>query len=56
MSSKHSTVKVKDPTTGKEVSLAPIKVWTLAPKRGKGVKIGLFKSPETGKYFRAKVE
>ncbi|HIQ11080.1 MAG TPA: chorismate-binding protein, partial [Pyrodictium sp.] len=21
----------------------------------KGVKIGLFKSPETGKYFRAKV-
>jgi hypothetical protein len=50
-------VKVRDPTTGKEVELVPIKVWTLAPKSraGKGVKIGLFKSPETGKPFRAKV-
>ncbi len=48
-------VKVKDPTTGKEVELVPEKVWTLAPKGRKGVKIGLFKSPETGKYFRAKV-
>ncbi|AFZ69800.1 MAG: chromatin protein Cren7 [Caldisphaera sp.] len=56
MSSKLPPVKVKDPTTGKEVTLTPIKVWTLAPKKGKGVKIGLFKSPETGKYFRAKVE
>ncbi len=49
------TVKVKDPTTGKEVDLVPEKVWTLAPRGRKGVKIGLFKSPETGKYFRAKV-
>ena len=49
------TVKVKDPTTGKEVNLVPEKVWTLAPRGRKGVKIGLFKSPETGKYFRAKV-
>ncbi|MCE4601974.1 MAG: chromatin protein Cren7 [Desulfurococcales archaeon] len=52
-------VKVKDPTTGKEVKLSPIKVWELSPKtrkgKGKGVKIGLFKSPDTGKYFRAKV-
>ncbi|NPA04706.1 MAG: chorismate-binding protein, partial [Crenarchaeota archaeon] len=44
-------VKVRDPTTGKEVELVPIKVWVLAPKGRKGVKIGLFKSPETGKYF-----
>lgn len=48
-------VKVKDSTTGKEVELVPEKVWNLAPKGRKGVKIGLFKSPETGKYFRAKV-
>ncbi len=48
-------VKVKDPTTGKEVELAPVKVWVLAPRGRKGVKIGLFKSPDTGKYFRAKV-
>ncbi|MCE4613225.1 MAG: chromatin protein Cren7 [Desulfurococcales archaeon] len=48
-------VRVKDPTTGKEVELEPIKVWKLAPRARKGVKIGLFKSPETGKYFRAKV-
>ncbi|MET1101880.1 MAG: chromatin protein Cren7 [Pyrodictiaceae archaeon] len=48
-------VKVRDPTTNKEVELTPIKVWTLAPKGRKGVKIGLFKSPDTGKYFRAKV-
>ncbi len=48
-------VKVRDPTTGQEVELEPIKVWPLAPKGRKGVKIGLFKSPTTGKYFRAKV-
>jgi len=53
--SKLPDVRVKDPTTGKDVELAPIKVWTLAPKTRKGVKIGLFKSPETGKFFRAKV-
>ncbi len=48
-------VKVKDPTTGKEIELVPLKVWQLSPRTRKGVKIGLFKSPETGKYFRAKV-
>ena len=48
-------VKVRDPTTGNEVELVPIKVWVLAPRGRKGVKIGLFKSPETGKYFRVKV-
>jgi len=52
---KKKSVKVKDPTTGKEVELVPEKVWSLAPRGRKGVKIGLFKSPETGKYFRAKV-
>ncbi len=55
MVARKKTVKVKDPTTGKEVELVPEKVWTLAPRGRKGVKIGLFKSPETGKYFRAKV-
>lgn len=50
-----SKVKVKDTTTGREVEIAPEKVWPLAPKGRKGVKIGLFKSPETGKYFRAKL-
>jgi len=48
-------VKVRDPYTGKEVELVPKKVWELKPKNRKGVKIGLFQSPETGKYFRAKV-
>lgn len=55
MSMSKKPVKVKDSTTGKEVELVPEKVWTLAPKGRKGVKIGLFKSPETGKYFRAKI-
>ncbi len=55
MVARKKTVKVKDPTTGKELELVPEKVWTLAPRGRKGVKIGLFKSPETGKYFRAKV-
>ncbi len=48
-------VKVRDPTSGQELEIEPIKVWKLAPKPRKGVKIGLFKSPITGKYFRAKV-
>ncbi len=48
-------VKVRDPYTGKEVQLVPKKVWELKPKNRKGVKIGLFQSPGTGKYFRAKV-
>ncbi len=48
-------VKVKDKTTGKIVELEPIKVWRLAPKGRKGIKIGLFQSPETKQYFRARV-
>ena len=55
MAKKYPEVKVRDPTTGKEVTLAPIKVWTLSPRGRKGVKIGLFKSPDTGRFFRAKV-
>ncbi|EHP68483.1 Chromatin protein Cren7 [Metallosphaera yellowstonensis MK1] len=47
-------VKVKTPG-GKEMDLTPEKAWTLAPKGRKGVKIGLFKDPETGKYFRHKL-
>jgi len=48
------SVKVKTPD-GKEVALVPKKVWMLAPKGRKGIKIGLFQDPSTGKYFRAKV-
>lgn len=48
-------VKVHDPTSGEDVEIVPKKVWELAPKGRKGVKIGLFRSPVTGKYFRAKV-
>lgn len=48
-------VPVLDKTTGKLVELEPIKVWTLGPKDKVKIKIGLFKSPETGKYFRARV-
>ena len=48
-------VRVRDTTAGVEAELVPIKVWVLGPRGGKGVKIGLFKSPKTGKYFRAKV-
>jgi hypothetical protein len=44
-------VKVKTPS-GKEVELVPEKVWELAPRGRKGVKIGLFKDPETGRYFQ----
>ena len=47
-------VKVRTPA-GVEKELVPKKVWMLAPKGRKGVKIGLFQDPETGKYFRAKV-
>ncbi|MEM1686328.1 MAG: chromatin protein Cren7 [Acidilobaceae archaeon] len=47
-------VKVKTPG-GVEADLVPKKVWMLQPKGGKGVKIGLFQDPQTGKYFRAKV-
>jgi len=48
-------VKVRDPTTGREEELVPIRVWVLAPRGRKGVKIGLFKSPVTGRYFRTRV-
>lgn len=47
-------VKVKTPG-GQEATLVPKKVWLLQPKGGKGVKIGLFQDPATGKFFRAKV-
>ncbi len=47
-------VMVKTPS-GVEKELVPKKVWILAPRGGKGVKIGLFQDPETGKYFRRKV-
>ncbi|MEZ0289526.1 MAG: chromatin protein Cren7 [Sulfolobales archaeon] len=48
-------IKIIDRTTGKEIEIAPIKVWSVGPKGRKAVKLGLFKSPETGRYFRAKV-
>jgi len=48
------TVKVKTPA-GKDVELIPKKVWRLSPGGRKGVKIGLFQDPETGKFFRFKV-
>nr|5WVY_A Chain A, Chromatin protein Cren7 [Saccharolobus solfataricus P2]5WVY_B Chain B, Chromatin protein Cren7 [Saccharolobus solfataricus P2] len=54
MSSGKKPVKVKTPA-GKEAELVPEKVWAVAPKGRKGVKIGLFKDPETGKYFRHKL-
>jgi hypothetical protein len=47
-------VKVKTPS-GKELELIPVKVWQLAPAGRKGVKIGLFQDPETGRFFRVKV-
>ncbi len=48
-------VKVKDKTTGKIIELVPLRVWTLAPKGKRPVKMGLFQSPETKIYFRARV-
>lgn len=48
-------VKVKDKTTGKIVELEPLKVWSLGPRGKRSVKIGLFRSPDTGMYFRARV-
>ena len=41
--------------SGKSIELVPVKVWQLAPKGRRPVKIGLFKDPETNKYFRHKV-
>ncbi len=47
-------VKVVTPS-GKEVELVPKKVWPLSPRARKGVKMGLFQDPETGRFFRRKV-
>jgi len=47
-------IKIKLPD-GKEVELVPKKVWELAPRGRKGIKMGLFQDPATGKYFRGKV-
>ncbi|MCY0867866.1 MAG: chromatin protein Cren7 [Desulfurococcus sp.] len=50
------TDKVKTRTpSGRELELIPVKVWQLNPRGRKGVKVGLFQDPETGRYFRAKV-
>lgn len=48
-------VQVLDKTTGKVVDLEPIKAWVLGPRDKVKIKIGIFKSPETGKYFRARL-
>ena len=42
---------VKCPKCGKEVK-TPIKTWILAPRGRKQVKIGLFKCPNCGAFFR----
>jgi len=34
----------------------PVKTWELAPRGKKPVKIGLYKCPNCGRYFRAKAE
>ncbi|AFK51794.1 hypothetical protein TCELL_1372 [Thermogladius calderae 1633] len=49
-----NAVKVRTPS-GKELELIPRKVWQLTPSGRKGVKVGLFQDPETGKFFRQKV-
>jgi|UniRef100_A0A7J2U188 hypothetical protein len=46
-------VKVKDPISHIEITLAPEKVYIIKNNKGKIVKIGLFKSPKTGHSFRA---
>lgn len=46
-------VKVKDPYTHLEVELAPERVYVIENHMGKKIKIGLFRSPRTGKIFRA---
>lgn len=48
-------VRVIDRATGKEYELVPVKVWELAPRGRRSVKIGLFKNPDTGRFFRARV-
>jgi len=46
-------VKVKDPTSHTVITIAPNKVYVIRNHRGKEIKIGLFISPRTSKYFRA---
>lgn len=55
-------VRVLDPYTGGEVELRPLRVWTLEYverflfiKRRRTIKVGLFQSPSTGKYFRVRL-
>ncbi|MEZ0393838.1 MAG: chromatin protein Cren7 [Desulfurococcaceae archaeon] len=47
-------VKVTTPS-GKELELVPKKVWQLNPRGRRGVKVGLFQDPDTGRFFRKKV-
>ena len=46
-------VKVYDPFAGKEVELYPLKVWSYESKTLGSIKVGLFRSPTSGKLFRA---
>jgi len=46
-------VKVKDPTTHLEISIAPKKVYVIKNHRGNIIKIGIFVSPKTEQLFRA---
>ena len=48
-------VKVYDRTSDQILELSPKKVWILKGRNSSGIKIGLFKSPITGKYFRARL-
>ncbi|MEB3825400.1 MAG: chromatin protein Cren7 [Desulfurococcales archaeon] len=44
-------IKVFNPYTGKEELLVPLKTWNIKPN----LKMGQFKCPHTGRYFKAKV-
>ena len=49
-------IEVFDKTTGQILKLKPKKVWILkGPRNEKGIKIALFKSPLSNKYFRARL-
>lgn len=54
MSRQKPPVQVFTPD-GKRKEIAPIKCWEFGPRYGKKNKIGIFRDPETGKYFRAKL-
>ncbi len=43
-------VKVRSPESGQMLELTPVKVWVL-----RKIKLGLFKDPTTGKYFRSRL-